>query len=77
MENPPKKPFRSFGKPDRLTSVKISIDTKTTPKSAQRFLLKNINMINEGEPSSSSQAIDYVTKRLLEVENRQRYGPRK
>ena len=47
IENALKKPFRSFGKPDRLASVMISINTKTTLESAQRFLLKNINMINE------------------------------
>ena len=77
IENALKKPFRSFGKPDRLALVMISIDAKTTLESAQRFLLKNINMINEGELNSSPHAIDYVAKRLSEGENRQRFSPRK
>ena len=34
MENALKKPFRSFGKPDKLASVMISINTKTTPEYA-------------------------------------------
>ena len=69
MENALKKPFRSFGKPYRLTSVMILIDTKITPEYARRFLLKKINMINEGELSSSPHAIDYVAKRLSEGKN--------
>ena len=48
VENALKKPFRSFGKPDKLASVMILIDTKTTLEFARRFLLKKINMINEG-----------------------------
>ena len=31
MENALKKPFRSYGKLDRLASIMISIDTKSTP----------------------------------------------
>ena len=42
MENALKNPFKSFGKPDKLASVLISIDTKTTSESALRFLLKKI-----------------------------------
>ena len=31
MENALKKPFKSYGKPDRLGSVMISVDCRTTP----------------------------------------------
>ena len=40
MENALKKPFRSYGKPDKMASAMISIDCKPTPDSARRFLLK-------------------------------------
>ena len=42
MENALKKPFRSYSKLDRLVFVMISVDTKSTPDSAKRFLLKKI-----------------------------------
>ena len=53
MENALKKPFISYGKPDKMTSVMISIDCKATPDSTIRFLLKKINMIEIGELCSS------------------------
>ena len=42
MENALKKPFRSYGKPDKMGSVMVSVDCRSTPDSARRFLLKNI-----------------------------------
>ena len=69
MENALKKPFRSYGKPNRLASVMISIDTKSTPDSARRFLLKKISMIEEGALISYPQALDYVERRLMEDNN--------
>ena len=48
MENALKKPFRSYGKPEILGSVMISIDYRATSDSA-KFLLKKINMIERGE----------------------------
>ena len=53
MENALKKPFKSYGKPERLGSVMISIDCRATPDSAKRFLLKKINLIESGELLSS------------------------
>ena len=69
MENALKNPFRSYDKPDRLASVMISIDTKSTLDSARRFLLKKKSMIKEGELNSSPQALDYVERRLMEDNN--------
>ena len=66
MENALKKPFKSYGKLDRLASAMISVDTKSTPDSAKRFLLKKIGMIKVGELSSSPQTLDYVERRLME-----------
>ena len=77
MENALKKPFRSYAKPNRLASVMISIDTKSTPDSAKRFLLKKIGMIKVGELNSSPEALDYVERRLMEDNDRPKYGPRK
>ena len=59
-----KKPFRSYGKPDKMGSVMISVDCRLTLDSARRFLLKKISMIENGELSSSPQALHYVEKRL-------------
>ena len=70
-----KKPFKSYGKPDRLASVMISVNTKSTLDSAKRFLLKKIGMIKVGELSSSPQALDYVERRLMEDDCRPKYGP--
>ena len=55
----------------------ISIDTKSTPDSVRRFLLKKISMIEEGALSSFPQALDYVERRLMEDDNRPKYGPHK
>ena len=74
MEDALKKSCRSYGKPDRLASVMISVDTKSTLDSARRFMLKKISMIKEGELSSSPQALDYVEKRLME-DSQQTYDP--
>ena len=76
MENALEKSFRSYGKHDRLASVMISVDTKSTSDSAKIFLLKKISMIKEGELSLSPQALDYVDKRLME-DSRQIYDPHK
>ena len=75
MENALKKPFRSYDKPDRLTFVMISVDTKSTPDSAKRFLLKKIGMIKVGELNSSLKALDYVKRRLMEDDGRPKYDP--
>ena len=77
MENALKEPFRSYGKPDRLASVMISVDTKSTPNSAKRFLLKKIGMIKVGELNSSLEALNYVERRLMEDDGRPKYGPPK
>ena len=77
MENALKKLFKSYGKPNKMTSVMISKDCKATPDSAKRFLLKKINMIETGELCSSPQALNYVIKRLSEDDNHQRFGPHK
>ena len=45
MENAIKKPFRSYGKPERLGSVMIFVDCRVTPDSAKRFLLRKIDLI--------------------------------
>ena len=76
MENALKMPFQSYGKPDIMASLMILVDTKSTPNSAIRFLLKKINMIKEGDLSSSPRALNYVEKRLME-EMRKTYGPHK
>ena len=75
MENALKKPFRSYDKPDILASVMISVDTKSTPDSAKRFMLKKIGMIKVGDLSSFPQALNYVERRLMEDDGRQKYGP--
>ena len=77
MEKALKKPFRSYGKPDILASVMISVDTKFTPDSAKRFMLKKIGMIKVGELNLSPEALDYVERRLMEDNGRPKYGPRK
>ena len=77
MENALKKLFRSYSKPDKMGSVMISVDCKSTPDSVQRFLLKKINMIENGELSSSPQALHYVEKRLAESDSHQIFGSRK
>ena len=77
MDNALKKLFKSYGKPDRLASVMISVDTKSTPDSPKRFLLKKIGMIKAGELNSSPEALDYVERRLMEDNGQPKYGPRK
>ena len=66
MKNALKKPFKSYGKPNKLVSVMISVDTKSTSDSAKRFMFKKIDMIKAGELNSSSEALDYVERRLIE-----------
>ena len=73
MESALKRPFRSYGKPDRLGSIMISIDCRATPDSAKRFLSKKIIMIEAGELTSSQDALDYVEKRLTEEAHPQRF----
>ena len=73
MENALKKPFRSYGKPERLRYVMISIDCRATPDLAKRLILKKINLIETGELSSSPYALDYVERRLSEESNPQRF----
>ena len=77
MENALEKPFRSYGEPDRLAYVMISVDTKSTPDSTKRFLLKKIGMIKVGEINSSLEALNFVERRLMEDDGQQKYGPRK
>ena len=77
MENALKKPFKSYGKPNRMGSVMISVDCRSTPDSARRFLLKKISMIENGEIDSSPQALYYVEKRLAENDSPTRFGARK
>ena len=72
MENALKKPFKSYGKPDKMASVMISIDCKATPDSAIK-----INMIETGELCSSPQALNYVEKKLYEDDSHRRFDPRK
>ena len=60
MESALKRSFRSYGKPERLGSVLISIDCRATPNSAKQFFLKKINLIESSELSSSQYALDYV-----------------
>ena len=55
----------------------VSVDTKSTPDSAKIFLLKKIGMIKVGELNSSQEALDYVERRLIEDDDRPKYGPRK
>ena len=64
MESALKRPFRSYDKPERLGSIMISTDCMATPNSAKRFLLKNINLIEAGELSSSQYALDYMERKL-------------
>ena len=66
MENALKKPFRSYGKLDRLALVMISVDTKPIPDSTKRFMLKKISIIKEGVLSLSPHALDYDERRLTE-----------
>ena len=73
MESALKRPFRSYGKPDRLGSIMISVDCRATPDSAKRFLLKKINMIEAGEIHSSQYALDYVENRLADEAYPQRF----
>ena len=73
MENALKKPFRSYGKPEKLGSIIISIDFRATPDSAKRFLLRKINLIETGELYSSPQALDYVERKLSEESNPQKF----
>ena len=73
MENALKRPFRSYGKPDRLGSIMISVDCRATPDSAKRFLSKKINLIEAGELLSSQYALDYVERRLIDEEYPQRF----
>ena len=73
MENALKKPFRSYGKPEILGFVMISIEVRATPDLAKTFLLKKINLIEIGELSSSPYALDYVERRLSEDSNPQRF----
>ena len=77
MENALKKPFISYYKPDMMRSVMISVDCRTTPNSARRFLLKKISMIENGEIDSSPQALHYVENRLAENDSPLRFGARK
>ena len=77
MENSLKKPFRSYSKPDRMGSVMISVDCRSTLDSARRFLLKKISMIENCEIDFSPQALHYVEKRLAENDSPLRFGPRK
>ena len=77
MENSLKKPFRSYGKPNRMGSVMISIDCRSTPDSAKRFLLKKISIIENGEIDSSPQTLHYVENRLSENDIPRRFGARK
>ena len=53
IENALKKPFKSYGKPDKMASAMISVNCRTTSDSARRYLLKKINMIENGELCSS------------------------
>ena len=73
MESALKRPFRSYGKPDRLRSIRISIDCWATPDSAKRFLSKKINLIEVGELPSSQYGLDYVEKRLSDEAYPQRF----
>ena len=73
MENALKKSFKSYGKPNRMGSVMISVDCSSTPDSAKRFLLKKISMIKNYEIDSSPQALHYVEKRLAENESPLRF----
>ena len=73
MENAQKKPFRSYGKPEKLGSIMISVDCKATLDSAKRFILRKINLIETGELYFSPQALDYVERRLFEESNPQRF----
>ena len=73
MESAFKRSFKSYGKPDRLGSIMISVDCRATPDSAKRFLSKKINLIETGELSSSQYALDYVEKRLTDEAYPQRF----
>ena len=73
MESALKRPFRSYGKPERLGSIMISTDCRATPDSAKQFLLKKINLIEVGELSSSQYALDYVERKLSEENYPQRF----
>ena len=73
MENALKKPFRSYKKLDRMGSAMISVDCRSTPDSARRFLLKKISMIENGEIDSSPQTLHYVEKRLAKNDSPLRF----
>ena len=73
MESALKRPFISYGKPDRLGSIMISVDCRATPDSAKRFLLKKINLIEVGEIHSSQYALDYVENRIADKAYPQRF----
>ena len=73
MESALKRPFRSYGKPDRLGSIMISVDCRATPDSARRFLAKKIKLIEVGEITSSQYALDYVQQRLNQDAYPQRF----
>ena len=73
MESALKRPFRSYGKPDRLGSIMISVDCRATHDSAKRFLSKKKNLIEAGELPSSQYALDYVEKRLTDEAYPQRF----
>ena len=66
MESALKRPFRSYGKPDRLGSIIISTDCRTTPDAAKQFLSKKIHLIEIGELISSQYALDHVPRKLTE-----------
>ena len=72
MESALKRPFRSYGKPDRLGSIMISTDCRATPDSAKRFLSKKIHLIEAGELPSSQYALDHVARKLTEDDFPQR-----
>ena len=67
----------SYGKPDKMASVMISVDCRSTPDSARRFMLKKITMVENGILCSSPHALHYVEKILFESDNPQRFGTRK
>ena len=60
-----------------MGSDMISVDCRSTPHSARKFLLKKISMIENSELSSSPEALYYVEKRLAESDIHQRFGSRK
>ena len=73
MESALKRPFKSYGKPDRFRSVMISTDCRATPDSTKIFLSKKIHLIEAGELPSSQYALDYVKRKLTEDAYPQRF----